>query len=92
VRARYTGIAHPITSISFTDDELMSERSIASLHAFYCTAPRQMQRYAPADLGLRRIGHFGFFRTDKADALWPLLLPELAALTVTDSPIAAATN
>jgi predicted alpha/beta hydrolase len=88
VRARYAGVTHPITSISFTDDELMSERSIASLHAFYRMAPRQMQRYAPADLGLRRIGHFGFFRADSADALWPLLLPELAALTKADEPIA----
>ncbi|MBV8657003.1 MAG: alpha/beta fold hydrolase [Burkholderiales bacterium] len=91
-RARYAGISQPITSISFTDDELVSERSIAVLHEFYSAAPRQMRRYSPADLGLRRIGHFGFFKPDGAEALWPLLLPELAALEQTDLPIAAITD
>jgi len=89
VRTRYAGITQPITSISFTDDELMSARSIATLHDFYGAAPRQMLRYSPADLGLRRIGHFGFFRPEGAEALWPLLLPELAVLEQTDRPIAA---
>jgi predicted alpha/beta hydrolase len=83
VRGLYAAVATPITSLSFTDDEYMSARNIASLHSFYTGAPRTMKRFAPRDLGLRRVGHFGFFRKDHAEALWrPHLLPELAVETV----------
>ena len=67
-------------SIEFTDDDFMSARNTESLHAFYAGAPRTMKRFAPADLGLRRVGHFGFFRPEVAESIWrPHLLPELAA-------------
>lgn len=69
----------PIVSLSFTDDEFMSEQNTASLHGFYVNAPRTMRRWAPAELGLRRVGHFGFFRAEMAEPLWRReLLPELA--------------
>jgi len=90
VQQQYAAVAHPITSISFTDDELMSARSIAGLHECYAGAPRRMQRYAPGDLGLRRIGHFGFFRPEHAETLWPLVLPELAARVPQESSIPSA--
>jgi predicted alpha/beta hydrolase len=68
----------PITAISFTDDEYMSARNTQSLHDFYVNAPRQDLRLTPAQVGVRRIGHFGFFRSDQADVLWrPHLLPAL---------------
>jgi len=77
-RRLYEGVTTPIVSFSFTDDEFMSARNTESLHAFYSGAPRSMKRFAPSDLGLRRIGHFGFFRSEVAESLWrPHLLPEL---------------
>jgi len=37
-----------------------------------------MIRLAPADIGVNRIGHFGFFRPEFVDTLWQQwLLPEL---------------
>jgi len=37
------------------------------------------QAIAPRDVGARRIGHFGFFRTSFEASLWRAhLLPELA--------------
>jgi len=78
-RRLFEGVTAPIVSFSFTDDDFMSERNTESLHRFYASAPRTMKRFAPADLGERRIGHFGFFRPELADSLWrPHLLPELA--------------
>jgi predicted alpha/beta hydrolase len=78
VRARYEAVRTPIVSLSFTDDELMSARNIESLHGFYAAAPRTMKRLAPRDVGVSRIGHFGFFRKDFQDSLWQQhLLPEL---------------
>jgi predicted alpha/beta hydrolase len=70
VRALYANVTTPITSYSFTDDEMMSEASISSIHAFYTGAPRTMHRLAPEDIGLRRIGHFGFFRRELRARLW----------------------
>jgi predicted alpha/beta hydrolase len=70
-RERYAGITTPILSLSFTDDEFMSLRNTESIHGFYAAAPKRMDRIAPADLGVRRIGHFGFFRKPFESTLWP---------------------
>jgi predicted alpha/beta hydrolase len=68
----------PITALSFTDDEMMSARNIESLHGFYASAPKKMKRLSPADAGVRRIGHFGFFNSRFESSLWRgQLLPEL---------------
>lgn len=78
-RRLYEEVTTPIVSFSFTDDDFMSARNTESLHGFYSGAPRTMKRFAPADLGERSVGHFGFFRPEVAESLWrPQLLPELA--------------
>ncbi len=71
LRADYAAVKTPILSLSFTDDEYMSARNTAEMHAFYASAPREMRRIAPRDVGATRIGHFGFFRKRFADSLWP---------------------
>ena len=71
LRQRYASIDTPILSLSFTDDEFMSARNIESLHGFYAAAPRTMQRIAPEHIGVRRIGHIGFFRPQFEGTLWP---------------------
>lgn len=77
-RAAYAAVPTPITSLSFTDDEFMSARNIESLHGFYTGAPRKMKRLTPREIGVKRIGHFGFFRREFRDSLWQIhLLPEL---------------
>jgi predicted alpha/beta hydrolase len=78
VEARFAEVTTPITSFSFTDDEMMSERNVASIHGFYARAPKTMHRFAPADLEVRRVGHFGFFRREMADVWRKHLVTELA--------------
>jgi predicted alpha/beta hydrolase len=79
VRELYARVTAPITALSFTDDEMMSERNTESLHGFYVTAPTTMRRIAPAAVGMPRIGHFGFFRSASRAPLWEAVLqPELA--------------
>ncbi len=79
VRELFADVTTPITSFSFTDDEMMSKRNVESIHDFYTHAPKSMQRFAPSDLQVRRVGHFGFFRREMEDALWRThLVPELA--------------
>lgn len=79
VRMKYDAVTNPITSIAFEDDEMMSERSIVGLHALYRLAPRRMLRFKPEDLGRKKVGHFGAFRSTVEATLWSRhILPELA--------------
>ena len=79
LRAQYAAVRTPIVSLSFSDDEMMSLRNTESIHGFYSGAPRTMKRLAPQDIGAKRIGHFGFFRSAYEGSLWRQhLLPELA--------------
>jgi predicted alpha/beta hydrolase len=77
-RTRFASVTIPITSLSFTDDELMSEKNISSLHGFYSAAAIDMIRISPDMIGEQRIGHFGFFKQCFQKTLWePYLLAEL---------------
>ena len=77
VRELFAKVTTPITSLSFTDDEMMSARNTESLHSFYTGAPIALRRIEPAEVGVPKIGHFGFFR-EPMRALWDrLIAPEL---------------
>jgi predicted alpha/beta hydrolase len=78
VRSQFASMQIPITSFSFTDDEFMSARNTESIHSFYASSPKTMKRIAPKDIGVKRIGHFGFFNAKFENSLWQKhLLPEL---------------
>jgi predicted alpha/beta hydrolase len=71
VREHYATLQLPLLSLSFTDDEYLSERNIESLHRYFAAAAREMRRVSPEDAGVPRIGHFGFFRKRFEKSLWP---------------------
>jgi predicted alpha/beta hydrolase len=75
----FARVTTPITSLSFTDDEMMSLRNTESLHGFYTRAPVTFRRVSPDSLALPRIGHFGWFRAACAPH-WHILLGELAGV------------
>jgi len=78
-KALFAAVRVPITSLSFADDEFMSARNTESLHGFYVNSQRLMKRIAPKDIGVKRIGHFGFFKERFEQSLWQAyLLPELS--------------
>ena len=66
---RFASVTTPMTSLSFTDDELMTSASIADLHDRFVNADQIHQRYSPAQLEVERMGHHGFFRARHQD-LW----------------------
>ncbi len=70
-RGGFARVGCPMLSLSFADDEMMSETNIRKLHAFYTNAPLELRRITPQDLGVARIGHFGFFRESFRATLWP---------------------
>jgi predicted alpha/beta hydrolase len=73
VRSSYAAVRTPMLSLSFTDDEMMSDAGIRSLHRLYTNAPIEYRRIAPREVGAARIGHFGFFRPQFESTLWPLV-------------------
>ena len=82
VRQRYAAATFPVLALSITDDELMTLRGTHSLVDLYENAQREVQRLAPADVGVRRLGHFGPFRREHEAALWPALSQRLAGFTM----------
>lgn len=78
IQRAFNAVKTPLVSLSFSDDEMMSARNTESLHGFYRSAPKTMHRIAPKEIGVDRIGHFGFFRKHFQSNLWEAhLLPEL---------------
>lgn len=76
----YARVRFPVLALSITDDELMTLAGTRSLVSFYLAAPSAVERIAPADVQARRIGHFGFFREQFSQSLWPDLLDKLQRL------------
>jgi predicted alpha/beta hydrolase len=69
-RQAFAAARFPVVAWSITDDELMTERGTRVLIDCYENAPRELQRIAPADVGVGRIGHFGVFRPQFQATLW----------------------
>lgn len=62
----------PVQAFSFSDDAAMTLRCTQQLLAALPNAPSQLHVVAPADVGLKAIGHVGAFRAE-AEVLWPRL-------------------
>lgn len=80
VRQQYANVRFPVLALSITDDELMTLRGTHSLVNLYENARREVQRIAPDDLAVRRIGHFGPFRSEQETKLWPRMAQWLTGL------------
>ncbi|WP_448253962.1 alpha/beta hydrolase family protein [Ottowia oryzae] len=77
VRASYASVAFPIRAFAVADDEMLTAESMQGLLRLYTSAPHQVQRIEPQAVGLKRIGHLGWFRASSQAALWPLLAQAL---------------
>lgn len=72
MREGHATVDIPICGLSFSDDEYIPKVAIDQLHSFYCGAQVERLHVEPGELGIQRIGHFGFFRSELRDSLWPL--------------------
>jgi predicted alpha/beta hydrolase len=80
LRRQFAQARFPIVALSISDDEMMTERGTRVLVDCYENAPRELQRITPADAGVARIGHFGFFRTSFQSTLWRRLEQTLVSM------------
>ncbi len=75
--ARYAAIRVPTYALSFSDDAFATAKGAQRLLAMYPGVTARHDVLDPATVGLRKIGHFGFFRRSSGPRLWPMLLPFL---------------
>ncbi len=65
---RYQQFQAPVLALSFADDDWGTRRAVDAMMSAYPNLSRW--HIVPAEVGLRGIGHFGFFRSQSA-VLWP---------------------
>lgn len=72
-REAYATAAFPVLALSFADDELLHESGSRLIHGAYRPGAVDYRLVEPARHGLRRVGHFGFFKPQCEMNLWPLV-------------------
>ena len=94
VAQSYGAVRFPVLALSMADDELMTLRGTHNLVNLYANTERRVESISPAELKVRRIGHFGFFRDQFRQSLWPRAVAALAQLgggAVVGTPVAGTT-
>jgi predicted alpha/beta hydrolase len=71
LRFAFDRFTAPVRAYGFADDPFYAPpRAVEAVRGFYARAPVEIVHRAPADYGVARIGHFGFFRADMPRAAW----------------------
>lgn len=92
VAQSYGAVRFPVLALSMADDELMTLRGTHNLLNLYANTERRVESITPAELQVRRIGHFGFFRAQFQSNLWPRAAALLASFPGTSAPSVAAVS
>lgn len=66
----YSKFRNPLLSIGLNDDDWAPPNAIDALVQNYTNAKIERRQYEPSDVGVEKIGHFGFFRPDHKDTMW----------------------
>jgi predicted alpha/beta hydrolase len=80
VAEAYARLACPMTGFSFSDDGYAPRSLVDDLFAIYQGARVERVHLTPQQLGVKKVGHFGAFRPEVKDTLWPQLLERLEAV------------
>jgi predicted alpha/beta hydrolase len=67
-REGYERLRMPLLAVGIADDTIAPPRAVDALVRVYANAAVERVHLRPADVGLSRIGHFGFFRPPAAPA------------------------
>ena len=70
VEDAYARFAAPLRAYAFSDDPFGPLHAVKKLLELYPGSRSEVRHLTPADLGVPRIGHFGFFREPFRDSLW----------------------
>jgi len=72
-REAYARALYPVFSLTFSDDELLTVDGSKMMHDAYRSTNVEYRTIEPADFGMSRIGHFGFFKPCNGSDLWPVV-------------------
>ena len=72
----FRAVKLPLLSFSFSDDRTAPKATVEWLNAQYSNCTLTHKHYKPSDLQMKKIGHFGFFRSE-CDILWLELVREV---------------
>ena len=78
--AGYRNFRAPILAYSFTDDSYVSSDHHRGVMGRYENADVTWRNLRPSDIGVKSIGHFGFFKEELRDTLWKETADWLGAL------------
>lgn len=70
LRPHFADLRAPVLAFSFSDDPFAPRTAVDQLLSFYSEASVTHRHVVPAEIGLRGVGHFGFFREGCREALW----------------------
>jgi predicted alpha/beta hydrolase len=70
VEEAYAKVRAPLRAYAISDDPFAPRRAVDALGKLYPNSRWETRSVAPRDLGVKSIGHFGFFRERFRDTLW----------------------
>jgi predicted alpha/beta hydrolase len=70
VEDAYARFRAPLRAYAISDDPFAPRRAVQELFKLYPSAKAELRSVAPRELGVKSIGHFGFFRERFRDSLW----------------------
>jgi predicted alpha/beta hydrolase len=76
---RCAALQRPALLTSISDDAFATSAGVRRLLSCYPGLQQRHLVFTPADAGISRIGHFGFFAPSVGAALWPRLLEQIGA-------------
>jgi len=72
-REAYASARYAVLALTIADDDLLLEAGSRMLHDGYKQRPVDYRIIDAAKVGMNRIGHFGFFKPQSAEKLWPMI-------------------
>jgi len=66
----YARVRTRVRAYAISDDAFAPPSAVAALRPLYPNVQWETRRVAPRELGVRTLGHFGFFRERFRDSLW----------------------
>jgi predicted alpha/beta hydrolase len=69
-RENFHNYKNPLRALCFTDDPWATRTSVELLCSGFTATKPDIVSITPADAGGKKIGHFGFFRSEHRDTLW----------------------
>jgi len=70
LRKHFHDYEGPARLLAISDDDYAPEQAVHALAQMYAQAAAEVRLLRPQDLGLRHLGHFGYFRKQAPHALW----------------------